>query len=314
MPFPFLERQSVATLNRPDLSDIHHGDWVDRQLPRSWRPYTRLARLDRPVGIWLTLFPCWAALIQASHGLPDLRQLTVFTLGALLMRSAGSTVNDIADRKFDSHVERTRFRPLASGQIGVRQASVFLAVELALAAALLLFLTPYTRLVALCVLPLVFVYPLCKRFTYWPQAVLGAAFNWGMLMAWAEVGGHIPTGAILVWIGAIAWQIGYDTVYAYVDVKDDTRLGLKSTAILFGRHGKAWIGLFYALTVAAWSLGGWLLGMSLPYAIGMLVVATHLAWQTWRIDLARPDVNFRLFLANILTGVLLAGAAFIGTW
>lgn len=304
----------MATLNRPDLSDIHRGDWVDRRLPRSWRPYTRLARLDRPVGIWLTLFPCWAALIQASHSLPDLRQLAVFTFGALLMRSAGSTVNDIADRKFDGHVERTRFRPLASGQIGAAQALVFLAVELALAASLLAFLTPYTRLVALCVLPLVFVYPLCKRFTYWPQAVLGAAFNWGMLMAWAEVRGHIPIGAILVWIGAIAWQIGYDTVYAYVDVKDDTRLGLKSTAILFGRHGKAWIGLFYALTVAAWLLGGWLLGMSLPYAIGMLVVATHLAWQTWRIDLARPDVNFRLFLANILTGALLAGAAFIGTW
>ncbi|RUY09598.1 4-hydroxybenzoate octaprenyltransferase, partial [Mesorhizobium sp. M7A.F.Ca.US.005.03.2.1] len=262
----------MTTLSRPDLSDIHRGDWVDRRLPSAWRPYTRLARLDRPVGIWLTLFPCWAALIQASHGFPDFLELAVFSLGALLMRSAGSTVNDIADRKFDGHVERTRFRPLASGQMGALQAFVFLTVELALAAALLFFLTPYTRLVAICVLPLVFIYPLCKRFTHWPQAVLGAAFNWGMLMAWAEVAGHIPVGALLMWAGAIAWQIGYDTVYAYVDVKDDTRLGLKSTAILFGRHGKTCIGLFYALTVGAWSLGGWLLGMSLPYAIGMLVV------------------------------------------
>lgn len=230
------------------------------------------------------------------------------------MRSAGSTVNDIADQKFDGHVERTRFRPLASGQLGRLQAFVFLAVQLALAASLLFFLTPYARLVAISVLPLVFVYPLCKRFTHWPQAVLGAAFNWGMLMAWAEISGHIPRGAVLMWAGAIAWQIGYDTVYAYVDVKDDTRLGLKSTAILFGRHGKIWIGLFYALAVAAWSLGGWLSDMSLPYAIGMLVIAAHLAWQTWRIDLRRPEVNFRLFLANILTGVLLACAAFIGTW
>lgn len=230
------------------------------------------------------------------------------------MRSAGSTVNDIADRKFDGHVERTRFRPLASGQTGVPQALAFLAIQLALAASLLSFLTPYTRLVAICVLPLVFVYPLCKRFTHWPQAVLGAAFNWGMLMAWAEVTGHIPLGAVLMWAGAIAWQIGYDTVYAYVDVKDDSRLGLKSTAILFGRNGKIWIGVFYALTVGAWSLGGWLLGMSLPYAIGMLVITAHLAWQTWRIDLSRPEVNFRLFLANILTGGLLASAAFIGTW
>jgi 4-hydroxybenzoate polyprenyltransferase len=304
----------MMTLSRPDLSDIHRGDWVDRRLPSTWRPYTRLARLDRPVGIWLTLFPCWAALIQASHGFPDLRQLVIFSLGALLMRSAGSTVNDIADRKFDGHVERTRFRPLASGQIGARQALVFLVAELALAASLLLFLTPYTCLVATCVLPLVFIYPLCKRFTHWPQAVLGAAFTWGMLMAWAEVAGHIPAGALLMWAGAIAWQIGYDTVYAYVDVEDDTRLGLKSTAILFGQHGKICIGLFYALTIGAWSLGGWLLGMSLPYALGMLVIAAHLVWQTWRIDLARPEVNYRLFLANILTGVLLAGAAFLGAW
>ncbi|KEA06307.1 4-hydroxybenzoate octaprenyltransferase [Agrobacterium rhizogenes] len=304
----------MTTLSRPDLSDIHRGDWVERRLPITWRPFARLARLDRPVGIWLTLFPCWAALVQASHGFPDLRQLAIFSLGALLMRSAGSTVNDIADRKFDGHVERTRFRPLASGQTGVPQALAFLAIQLALAASLLSFLTPYTRLVAICVLPLVFVYPLCKRFTHWPQTVLGAAFNWGMLMAWAEVTGHIPLGAVLMWAGAIAWQIGYDTVYAYVDVRDDSRLGLKSTAILFGRNGKIWIGVFYALTVGAWSLGGWLLGMSLPYAIGMLVIAAHLAWQTWRIDLSRPEVNFRLFLANILTGGLLASAAFIGTW
>lgn len=266
------------------------------------------------MGIWLTLFPCWAALIQASHGIPDVRVLVIFSLGAFLMRSAGSTINDIADRKFDGHVERTRFRPLASGQLRLSQAVVFLAIELGLAASLLFFLTPYTREVAIGVLPLVFIYPLCKRFTHWPQVVLGAAFNWGMLMAWAEVAGHIPAGAVLMWAGAIAWQIGYDTVYAYVDVNDDTRLGLKSTAILFGRHGKACVGLFYGLTIAAWSIGGWLLGMPLPYGLGMLVIAAHLAWQTWRMDLARPEVSFRLFLANILTSVLLAGTAFIGTW
>ena len=303
----------MPTINRPDLSDIHLDGWVDRRLPSAWRPYAKLARLDRPVGIWLTLFPCWAALIQASHGFPDIRRLAIFSLGALLMRSAGSTVNDIADREFDGNVERTRFRPLASGQIGLSQAIAFLALELALAASLLLFLNPHTRLIAICVLPLVFIYPLCKRVTHWPQAVLGAAFNWGMLMAWAEVAGRIPAGAVLMWAGTIAWQIGYDTVYAYVDVQDDTRLGLKSTAILFGHRGKAWIGLFYALTVGAWSIGGWLLGMSMPYAIGMIVIAAHLAWQIWCLDLSRPEVNFRLFLSNVLTGVLLACGAFIGT-
>lgn len=304
----------MTTLSRPDLTDIHAGDWVDRRLPTAWRPYARLARIDRPVGIWLTLFSCLAALIQASHGLPEVWILTVFCLGAFLMRSAGSTVNDIADRKFDGHVERTRFRPLVSGQLRARSAVIFLAVELALAALLLFFLSPFTRIVAVCVLPLVFIYPLCKRFTHWPQAVLGAAFNWGMLMAWAQVSGTIPAGAVAMWIGAIAWQVGYDTVYAYVDVADDTRLGLKSTAILFGSSGKTCIGLFYALTIVSWAVGGWLLGMSMPYAVGMVIIAAHLAWQIWRVDLEKPELNFRLFLSNILTGALLAGAAFAGTW
>ncbi|OAF17630.1 4-hydroxybenzoate octaprenyltransferase [Bradyrhizobium neotropicale] len=304
----------MTALSRPDLSDIHPGDWVDRRLPLAWRPYARLARLDRPVGIWLTLFPCLAALIQASHGFPAVWQLIVFSLGALLMRSAGSTVNDIADRKFDAHVERTRFRPLASSQLELHQAIAFLIAELGLAASLLIFLNSYTRQMAIGVLPLVFIYPLCKRFTYWPQAVLGAAFNWGMLMVWAEAAGHIPPGAIVMWIGAITWQIGYDTVYAYVDVKDDVRLGLKSTAILFGEKGQACIGLFYALTVASWSLGGWLLGMSSSYAVGMVVIAAHLGWQAWRIDLARPQLSFSLFLSNVLTGALLTIAALIGTW
>lgn len=304
----------MTAAQRQDLSDIRPGDWVDRYLAPRVRPYARLARIDRPVGIWLTLFPCLAALIQASGGIPSLKLLAVFCLGAFLMRSAGSTINDIADRNFDAHVERTRLRPLASGAMRTRQAIIFLAAEMILAASLLLFLSPLTRLVAIGVVPIVFLYPFCKRFTHWPQAVLGAAFNWGMLMAWAEVAGHVPAGAVLMWLGAIAWQIGYDTVYAYVDVADDTQLGLKSTAILFGRHGKALVGLFYALTVAAWSIGGWLSGMSVPYAIGMLVIAAHLAWQIWRLDLARPEVNFRLFLANILTGVLLSCAALSGTW
>lgn len=296
-----------------DLSDIQRGDWVERFLPLLVRPYIRLARLDRPVGIWLTLFPCWAALFQAAHGLPDLFTLLVFTLGAFLMRSAGCTINDIADRNFDGQVQRTRLRPLANGEISLFGAIVFLAVQLALAASLLIFLTPFARLLATGVLPLVLLYPFCKRFTHWPQAVLGIAFNWGMLVAWAQIAGHVPVGAVLMWAGAITWQIGYDTTYGYVDVRDDKRLGLKSTAILFGAHGKSLISLFYALTVTAWSLGGWVLGMSPLYAFGMLIIAAHFGWQAWRFEIARPEVNFRIFLANILTGAVLAASAFIGT-
>ncbi|WP_298859444.1 4-hydroxybenzoate octaprenyltransferase [uncultured Sulfitobacter sp.] len=296
-----------------DLSDIQRGDWVERFLPLPVRPYIRLARLDRPVGIWLTLFPCWAALLQAAHGFPDLRTLLVFTLGAFVMRSAGCTINDIADRNFDGQVQRTRLRPLANGEISLFGAIVFLAVQLALTASLLIFLSSFARLLAIGVLPLVVLYPFCKRFTHWPQAVLGIAFNWGMLVAWAQIAGHVPVGAVLMWAGAITWQIGYDTTYGYVDIRDDKRLGLKSTAVLFGAHGKSLISVFYALTVTAWSLGGWVLGMSSPYAFGMLVIAAHFGWQAWRFDIVRPEVNFRLFLANILTGAVLAASAFIGT-
>lgn len=210
-------------------------------------PYLRLARLDRPVGIWLVLFPCVASLFQASHGWPAVREILVFCLGAFLMRSAGSTVNDIAARNFDAHVERTRFRPLASGQVSSRQAVAFFIAQLLFAAGLLYFLMPFTRLMAVAVLPLVVIYPFCKRFTYWPQVVLGAAFNGGMLMAWAEIDGSVPLGAILMWLGAVAWQIGYDTVYAYVDARDDARIGIKSTALLFGRHGRVSITLFMLL-------------------------------------------------------------------
>jgi len=298
--------------SRPDLTDIHKGDWVDRHLPSMLRPYARLARLDRPVGIWLTLFPCWAALFQAAQGFPNFSILMVFTLGAFLMRSAGSTINDIADRDFDGHVERTRFRPLANGEIGLRSAFFFLAVQLVLAASLLIFLTPHTRLLAVCVVPLVIIYPFCKRFTHWPQAVLGAAFNWGMLMAWAQTANHVPVGAVIMWIGAIFWQIGYDTAYAYVDVKDDRQLGLKSTAILFGANGKVYIGLFYGLTIFAWSVGGWMLGMSSLYFVGMLIIAGHLGSQALRFNLGHPEVSYRLFLANILTGALLAISALLG--
>ncbi|SDP01285.1 4-hydroxybenzoate polyprenyltransferase [Phyllobacterium sp. YR620] len=248
--------------NRSDLSDIVAGDWVDRGLSPSLRPYARLARLDRPVGIWLALFPTLAALFQSSQGIPSAKLVMVFSLGAILMRSAGSTANDIADRNFDAHVARTRFRPLASGKLDIRHALIFLCGELALAGSLLFFLSPYARLIAIAALPLVFIYPFCKRFTHWPQAILGATFNWGMLVAWTEVAGYIPLGAVLMWIGAIAWQMGYDTVYAYVDVIDDRRLGLKSTAILFGVRGKACVGLLYFLAVACWLSGGWLLGMS----------------------------------------------------
>lgn len=301
-------------LPTPDLSDIHHDDWVANYLPRSWRPYARLARLDRPVGTWLTLFPCIAALIQAAQGMPSWQRLIIFSIGTLLMRSAGSTINDIWDRDFDKHVERTRFRPLTSGQISLKQAFVFLMIELALSASLLFFINPYSRWLALALMPLVIIYPLCKRFTYWPQVVLGAAFNWGMLMAWPDTTNTLPLGAILMWVGALTWQIGYDTLYAYTDIADDTRLGLKSTARKFGTNGIYWLSGFYIVSILLWSGAGLLLQMAWPYYLAIAAIALHLFWQLKTFDLQRPEKSHLLFKANIHTGLLLIVAAALGVW
>ena len=296
----------------PDLNDIAAGDWVDRWLPRAWRPYARLCRLDRPIGTWLTLLPCLAALVQAADGLPTLARLIIFSLGALLMRGVGCTVNDMCDRDFDQHVERTRFRPLTSGQLGMRHAVVFLLAQLAVCALLLFLINPMSRWLAVALVPLVFLYPLCKRFTYWQQAVLGVAFNWGMLMAWSDTRDVVPLAAIAMWLGAVLWQIGYDTIYAYVDMRDDARLGLHSTALKFRDNGKIWVSGFYVATVILWTWGGWAMGLSAAYYLGMLAVALHLGWQAWRFDLQKPDRNFGLFRANLWTGVLLLAASLGG--
>lgn len=298
---------------QPDLSDIHHDDWVERYLPASWRPYARLARIDRPVGTWLTVLPCLAALFQAAGGFPDIGRLIIFCLGAVLMRSVGCTMNDIWDRDFDKHVERTRFRPLTSGQISLKQAVIFLFAQFALAAVLLFFINSYSRWMAVALVPLVIIYPLCKRFTHWPQAVLGAAFNWGMLMAWSDTNNTIPLAAWAMWLGTVAWQIGYDAIYGYTDIKDDLKLGLKSAAIRFGDNGHYWLSGFYIATMLLWLWGGWSMGMGWGYFVLMVLIAAHLTWQLKRFDVNKPERSFALFRANMLTGVLLVAAAWLGT-
>lgn len=288
-------------------------DWVERWLPRSWGPYARLCRLDRPVGTWLTLLPCLAALVQAADGWPTLFRLVVFSLGALLMRGIGCCFNDIFDRDFDRRVERTRFRPLTSGQLSLKNALWFVFAQLAVCALLLLALNSYSRWLAVALVPIVIVYPLCKRFTYWPQIVLGIGFNWGMLMAWSDTQNSVPLGAIAMWLGAVLWQVGYDSVYAYVDLRDDLKLGLRSTAMRFGDKGHAWIGGFYAATVILWLWGGYAIGMAWPYHVVVAAIGVHFAWQLSTFDLARPDRSFMLFRANITVGVMLLVAALAGT-
>ncbi|NYT65375.1 4-hydroxybenzoate octaprenyltransferase [Alcaligenaceae bacterium] len=304
----------LATVNNlPDLSDMRPDDWPERWLPSSWGPYARLCRLDRPVGTWLTLLPCLAALVQAADGWPTLFRLAIFSLGALLMRGVGCTFNDIFDRNFDHQVERTRFRPLTSGQISLKQALYFALGQLVLCGALLFAINSYSRWLAVALLPIVIVYPLCKRFTYWPQLVLGIGFNWGMLMAWSDTQNIVPLAAIAMWAGAVLWQVGYDSIYAYVDVRDDIQLGLHSTALKFRDKGKIWISGFYIATMMLWLYAGVELGMSWPYFVVMGLIGLHFAWQMWVFNLARPDLNFMLFRANIWVGVLMIVAALGGT-
>ncbi len=304
---------SAPMAGLPDLSDMRPDDWPERWLPRSWGPYARLCRLDRPVGTWLTLLPCLAALVQAADGWPTLFRLFIFSLGALLMRGVGCTFNDIFDRNFDHQVERTRFRPLTSGQISLKQALYFVLAQLVLCGLLLFAINSYSRWLAVALLPIVIVYPLCKRFTYWPQVVLGIGFNWGMLMAWSDTQNVVPLAAIAMWAGAVLWQVGYDSIYAYVDVRDDIQLGLHSTALKFRDKGKAWISGFYIATMVLWLYAGAALGMSWPYYLVMGLIGLHFAWQMWVFNLARPDLNFMLFRANIWVGVLMIVAALGGT-
>ena len=305
--------QTSSSTPRPDLADMHPDDWVARYLPSSWGPYARLCRLDRPVGTWLTLLPCIAALIQAAGGWPDLWRLVIFSFGALLMRGVGCCFNDIFDRNFDHQVERTRFRPLTSGQLSLRSALIFVLIQLLIGASLLFAINEFSRWLALLLVPLIVIYPLCKRFTHWPQAVLGIAFNWGMLMAWSDTQNSLPLAAVAMWAGAVTWQIAYDAIYGYIDMEDDLKLGLKSAAIRFGDKGKQWLGGFYALTMVLWVWAGYAMGMSWAYFVIMVAIGLHLVWQIKQFDPQRRELGLPLFRANMTVGVLLVLAAVVGT-
>ena len=311
---------SEMSVNKPvnnthpiDLNDMRPDDWVARWLPPSWGPYARLCRLDRPVGTWLTLLPTIAALIHAADGLPTLWRLFIFSLGALLMRGVGCCFNDIFDKDFDHKVERTRFRPLTSGQLSLKNAWIFVVAQLVVCALLLLAINPYSRLLAVALVPIVIIYPLCKRFTYWPQAVLGIAFNWGMLMAWSDTQNMVPLAAIAMWLGTVLWQIGYDAIYGYIDIQDDLKLGLKSASIRFGDRGKQWIGGFYFATLVLWCWAGFQLELNGLYFIVLAVIALHFVWQVIRFNPRAPSQGLGLFRANMTVGVLMVVAALLGT-
>ncbi len=288
------------------------GNWVDSLAPAPLRPYLRLARLDRPIGSWLLLLPCWwssALAGVAGHvRAPSLWHIVLFFIGAFAMRGAGCTWNDIIDRDLDRGIERTRSRPIPSGQVSAAQAALFLVLQALIGFAVLISFNRFTVWLGIASLLIVAVYPFMKRITYWPQIVLGLAFSWGALMGWAAAFGRLGLPPLLLYAGAISWVIGYDTIYAHQDREDDALIGIKSTALLFGPRTKPMLVIFYSLAVILLAAAGFTAGAGLVFALGLLAFAAHLAWQIWRLDIADPDNCLVVFKSDRDAGLILFAA------
>ncbi|MBV9378580.1 MAG: 4-hydroxybenzoate octaprenyltransferase [Alphaproteobacteria bacterium] len=293
---------------RSDPSDIHLSDWIERHLPVWCWPYARLARLDRPIGTWLLLFPGWWGIALASPHWPDPGLLMLFALGAVAMRGAGCTLNDIADREYDAQVARTRLRPLPSGAVSVRQAIIFLALQLTIGAAVLFSLNRVTILLGCAVLVLIATYPFMKRLTYWPQIFLGLNFNWGALIGWTAVTGAVAWPSLLLYAGGIFWTLGYDTIYAHQDKEDDIRIGVKSSAIALGAHTRPCLFVFYAAALLFWAAAGGGAGLGMIFWVGLAAAAGQLAWQAAKVTTEDPADCLRKFRSNRAAGwLVLAG-------
>ena len=287
------------------------GNWVDGVAPAWARPYLRLARLDRPIGSWLLLLPCWwsAGLAAVAAGKPvDVRHVALFFVGAFAMRGAGCTWNDIVDRDLDTKVERTRSRPIPSGQVTVAAAAAFLVVQALIGLVVLLQFNRYAIATGIASLAVVAVYPFMKRFTYWPQIGLGLAFSWGALMGWAAAFGRLDLPAYLLYAGSIAWVIGYDTIYAHQDREDDALIGIKSTALLFGERTKPILAVAYTVAVVLIALAGLGAGAGLVFTLGLALFAAQLAWQVARLDIDDPANCLAVFKSNRDAGLILFAA------
>lgn len=291
------------------VADAASGNWVDRFVPESFRPYARLARLDRPIGWWLLLIPCWwgqaLAELGQVQGTPNLWYALLFLIGAIVMRGAGCTLNDIADRDFDAKVARTRSRPIPSGQVSVKAAFAFLVLQSLIGFLILLQFNGFTIALGIASLLLVAIYPFMKRFTYWPQFFLGLAFNWGCLVGWAAITGGLSLAPLLLYAGGIAWTLAYDTIYAHQDIEDDALIGVKSTALKFGASSPYWIGGFFIAALVLIDLAVWQAHGGLISHIGVAGAAAHGLWQMRRLDINNPQRCRALFLSNKYFGLLI---------
>ncbi|MFD0846789.1 4-hydroxybenzoate octaprenyltransferase [Sphingosinicella xenopeptidilytica] len=288
--------------------DAIAGSWVE-MLPRSWKPYARLARADRPIGAWLLFWPCaWG--VALAGGLPQETYLVLlFLIGSFAMRSAGCVYNDIVDRDLDASVKRTRSRPLASGTVSLKAAWALLVGLSLIGLVVLLQLGGFAQVVALGSLLLVAGYPFMKRITWWPQAWLGLTFNWGALVGFAAVSGSLPPAALVLYTAGLFWTLGYDTIYALQDIEDDALAGIKSSARRLGGSVRTGVAIFYAVTVLLLAAALWLAAPERPLVlVALLPAALHLVWQVRALRSADTLGALRLFRSNTLTGALVFAA------
>lgn len=300
------------------VADAVKGNWVDRFAPDWLKPYARLARWDRPIGFWLLFWPCAWSVGLAAVARPmtpfDWRAIILFLVGAIAMRGAGCTFNDIVDRDIDDKVARTRSRPIPSGQVSVPQAVLFLVAQALTGLLVLIQFNTFTIWLGVVSLVLVAIYPFMKRVTWWPQLFLGLAFSWGALMGWAAAFGTLHYPAYILYAGSILWVIGYDTIYALQDVEDDALIGVKSTARLFGRHARRMVALFYAGASALWVWAAVSVTADVVFLGTAAVAAALLVWQVVTLDAQDGENCLNRFKANHCVGLALLIALWLEWW
>ncbi|XP_043268177.1 4-hydroxybenzoate polyprenyltransferase, mitochondrial [Venturia canescens] len=277
-------------------------------LPQAVQPYMKLMRIDKPIGSWLLFWPCgWSIAMAAPAGaFPDLSMLTLFGLGAFIMRGAGCTINDMWDQDIDKKVARTKSRPLVTGEVTQMQSLVFLAGQLSIGLSILLQLNWYSVFLGASSLGLVIIYPLMKRITYWPQLVLGMTFNWGALLGWSAVQGSCDWSVCLpLYAAGICWTILYDTIYAHQDKVDDVLLGIKSTALKFGDKTNVYLCGFATCMITSLITSGAMSGQSWPYYVAVGLVGGHLANQITTLDINNPNDCAKKFISNHMVGLIL---------
>lgn len=311
----YLTKNYTTNASGREQSTIKFAARIVNNAPKNVQPYLKLMRMDKPIGSWLLFWPCsWSIASAAAPGcFPDFYMLALFGTGALVMRGAGCTINDMWDRDIDSKVERTKDRPLVNGQVTMKQALVFLAGQLSVGLTILLQLNWYSVFLGASSLALVVTYPLMKRITYWPQLVLGFTFNWGALLGYSAIKGYVDWSLCLpLYLSGVCWTIVYDTIYAHQDKTDDLRLGIKSTAIKFDKNTKVWLSAFTTTMIGSLVLSGVMNSQTWPYYAGVALISSHLASQIATLKIDNPQDCATKFISNAQVGFILFCAIVLG--